>query len=255
MVARQLEITDLGVKPLEEKSSIPLYQQIRIDLQYMMQAEKLKPGDMLPSEIDLAQTYQVSRQTVRQAISQLVTDRLLERKPGHGTTVCEGRNRIKFFLNQSFAQQMYEMGVQSRSEVLRIKKIVIDGHSPLTLSPKSGCNALELIRLRFGDDLPIGVQYSTIITESCPDLDVQNFEKESLYNLLLTRYKLPISRIDHVVNAVIADPWHQNLLKVQENAPLLLVNTTAYLTNNEPIEASTSYYCADKYEFSVRQDY
>lgn len=255
MVARQLDLADLGVKPLEEKSSIPLYQQIRIDLQYMMQANKLKPGDMLPSEVELAQAYQVSRQTVRQAISQLVTDHLLERKPGHGTTVRDGRNRIKFFLNQSFAQQMLEMGVHSRSEVLRIKQTVIDGHAPITLSSKSGCSALELIRLRFGDDMPIGVQYSTVITEACPDLYAQDFEKESLYNLLLTRYKLPISRIDHVVNAVIADPWHQNLLKVNDCAPLLLVNTTAYLTNNAPIEASTSYYRADKYEFSVRQDY
>jgi len=252
---RQRDVTELGIKPLEENGPIPLYQQIRIDLQNMMQADKLKPGDLLPSEMDLAFAYQVSRQTVRQAIGQLVTDHLLERKPGHGTTVLTGRNRIKFFLDQSFAQQMAEMGLHPRSEVLRKKTTEIDGNSPNTLHDEKGSSALELIRLRFADDAPIGVQYTTVITTFCPDLHTHNFETGSLYELLLTRYKLPISRIDHVVNAVVADPWHVNLLKVSSVSPLLLVNTTAYLENGEPIEASTSYYRADKYEFSVSQGY
>jgi DNA-binding GntR family transcriptional regulator len=76
-----------------------------------------------------------------------------------------------------------------------------------------------------------------------------------LYQLLLAHYKLPISRIDHVVNAVSVDPWHQNLLMVNDDAPLLLVKTIAFLENDEPIEASTSYYRADKFEFSTRQDF
>lgn len=252
---RQRDVKELGINPLEENGPIPLYQQIRIDLQNMMQAKRLNPGDLLPSEMDLAHAYQVSRQTVRQAIGQLVTDHLLERKPGHGTTVLTGRNRTKFFLDQSFAQQMAEMGLNARSEVLRKKQTLIDGTSPNTLDEKKGSSALELIRLRFADDAPIGVQYTTVITTFCPDLHTHNFETGSLYQLLLTRYKLPISRIDHVVSAVVADSWHVNLLKVNNVSPLLLVNTTAYLENGEPIEASTSYYRADKYEFSVSQGY
>lgn len=255
MNTHQRDVIELGINPLDDNGSIPLYQQIRIDLQNMMRADMLKPGDLLPSEMDLASAYQVSRQTVRQAVGQLVTDQLLERKPGHGTTVLAGRNRIKFFLDQSFAQQMAEMGLHPRSEVLRKKQMVIDGNAPSTLHGKKGSNALELIRLRFADESPIGVQYTTVITTFCPDLHTHDFETGSLYELLLTRYKLPISRIDHVVNAVVADPWHVNLLKVSNVSPLLLVNTTAYLDNGEPIEASTSYYRADKYEFSVSQGY
>lgn len=254
MIARLLNVEHLGILQLDEKSSIPLYQQIRIDLLSMIQANKLMPGDRLPSEIGLAQAYQVSRQTVRQAIGQLVNDHLLERRPGHGTTVLDGRNRMRFFLNQSFAQQMVEMGLNPSSEVLRMKLTVIDDNSPSSLNGKQGSSALELIRLRFGNDEPVGVQYTTIITDSCPDLYMNNFETESLYHLLLSRYKLPVTRIDHVVNAVMADPWHQNLLKVSDGSPLLLVKTTAFLENDEPIEASTSYYRADKYEFSARQD-
>jgi GntR family transcriptional regulator len=246
---------DLGIQPVDENSPIPLYQQVRIDLLNMLRSEQLKPGEMLPPEKDLAEAYHVSRQTLRQAIGELVNANLVERTPGRGTTVLSGRNRLKFFLDKSFAQQMVEMGLKPHSEVLRQKPIQIDNTSPETLRGKKGSTALELIRLRFGDDTPIGLQYTTIITDLCPDLDAYDFKTASLYNLLLTHYKLPIARIDQTISAVYPDEWHKNLLKVSGEVPLLLVTTTAYLENGEPIETSTSYYRADKYEFSVSQNW
>lgn len=249
------QTTDLDIRPVDEHSPIPLYQQVRIDLLNMLQSEQLRPGQMLPTEKELAEAYNVSRQTIRQAIGDLAASNLLERTPGRGTTVLSGRNRLKFFLDKSFAQQIVEMGLEPHSEVLRQKETVIDNASPQTLRHKRGSSALELIRVRFGNETPIGLQYTTIITDLCPDLGTHDFKEASLYNLILTKYKLPIARIDQTIGAVIADEWHKNLLKVTREIPLLLVNTTAYLENGEPIEASTSYYRADKYEFSISQNY
>jgi GntR family transcriptional regulator len=249
------QTNNLGIQPVDENNPIPLYQQVRIDLLNILRSERLKPGDMLPTEKDLAEAYHVSRHTIRQAIGELASANLLERTPGRGTTVLTGRNRLKFFLDKSFAQQMVEMGLKPESEVLRKKRVKIDYTSPRSLRSKKGSSALELIRLRFGDEIPIGVQYTTIITDLCPDLPEYDFRTESLYNLLLTKYKLPIARIDQTISAVFADEWHKNLLRVSGEAPLLLVTTTAYLENGEPIETSTSYYRADKYEFSVSQNW
>ncbi|MCB2209792.1 GntR family transcriptional regulator [bacterium] len=246
---------DLEIQPLDENSPIPLYQQIRIDLLNMLRSEHLRPGEMLPPEKELAAAYHVSRQTLRQAIGELVAANLLERTPGRGTTVLSGRNRLKFFLDRSFAQQMTEMGLKPHSEVLRQKPIRIDHSCPRSLQCKLNESALELIRLRFGDDTPIGLQYTIIITDLCPDLDSYDFTTASLYSLLLTHYKLPISRIDQTISAVFPDEWHKNLLRVSGEVPLLLVTTTAFLSNNEPIETSTSYYRSDKYEFSVSQNW
>ena len=227
MTGHQYSAKELGILPVDESSAIPLYQQVRIELLGMIQSEKLKPGDMLPPENDLAEAYHVSRQTIRQAIGRLAAENLVERTPGRGTTISKGRNRLLFFLDQSFAQQMIDMGMKTHSEVLRKKITVVDGSTPSSLHPKKGCQALELIRLRFGDDDPIGVQYTTVVTNLCPDLHAQDFRTNSLYSLLLKRYKLPIARIDQVVSAVVPDEWHKNLLKVPEQSPLLQVNTTA----------------------------
>lgn len=251
----QNTFTALDIRPVDDTSSIPLYQQVRIDLLNILQSEQLLPGQMLPTEKELAKAYQVSRQTIRQAISDLAASDLLERTPGRGTTVLSGRNRLKFFLDKSFAQQIMEKGLQPHSEVLRLKETTIDNASPLTLRHKQGSSALELIRLRYGNDTPIGLQYTTIITDLCPDLASHDFRSASLYNLLLTKYKIPIVCIDQSISAVIADEWHQTILKVTKEIPLLYVHTTAYLANHEPIEASTSYYRADKYEFDVSQNF
>ena len=226
-----------------------------MDLLNLLQSGKLQPGDMLPTEKVLSEAYHIGRQTLREAVTRLVNENLLERTPGRGTIVLPGQNRFKFFLDRSFAQQMIEMGLTPRSEVLQINRRKIDEVSPPSLHRKMGSNSIELIRIRFGDDTPIGVQYTTVITDACPELGDEDFEKKSLYSLLLTKYRLPITRIDQVVRATLADEWHKSLLKISETSPLLLVYTTAYLDNGEPIEASTSYYQADKYEFSIVQNY
>jgi len=245
----------LGITPVNQNSPIPLYQQVHMNLLNLLQSGKLQPGDMLPTEKKLCDAYQIGRQTLREAVTRLVNQNLLERTQGRGTIVLPGQNRLTFFLDRSFAQQMIEMGLTPRSEVLRINRQFIDKTSPSSLQRKMGSNSLELIRLRFGDDIAIGVQYTTIIIDVCPELGDEDFEKESLYSLLLTKYQLPITSIDQTVRATLSDKWHRSLLKISENAPLLVVYTTAYLDNGEPIEASTSYYKADKYEFSIVQNY
>lgn len=249
------DVQDLGINPVDENSRIPLYRQVHMDLLNLLQSGKLVKGDMLPTESVLSEAYGVGRQTLREAVTRLVNEGLLERTAGRGTVVMGGKNQIKIFLDRSFAQQIAEMGLKPRSEVLRKTKRTIDEVSPITLHTKKGSQSLELIRLRFGDDIPLGVQYTTIITDLCPDLGDYEFIEESLYSLLLTKYKLPITRIDQVVSAVLADDWHKSLLKISEPVSLLQVNTTAYLDNGEPIEASTSFYVGDRYDYTITQGF
>jgi GntR family transcriptional regulator len=118
-----------------------------------------------------------------------------------------------------------------------------------------GAPYLFLVRLRLGDNEPIGLQSALIITERCPGLEKYDFSQLSLYRILANDYKLRIAQISHTVSAVVADEFQAGLLRVAQSAPLLLVNTTAFLANQEVIEHTTSYYRADKYEFSTIHTY
>lgn len=255
MPSGKIILSDLNISTVIPNSPLPLHYQIKADLKTIISSGKLKPGDMLPSEVALSKAYGVGRQTMRQAILRLVDENILERKAGRGTIVVNQEDRLKFYIDRSFAQQMVEMGMTSHSEVLKISSSMIDATSPESLQVKSGAQSLILVRLRFGDQTPIGIQYTTIITNLCPDLINHDFNTESLYNILWTEYKLPIVRINQVISAVKADEWHCSLLRIVAGAPLLLVRTTAYLDNGEPIESSTNYYRADKYWYSTSHEY
>jgi GntR family transcriptional regulator len=67
----------------------PMYRQIADDLRRKIEAGELKRGSQLPTEIDLREQYDASRNTVRDAIKWLTTRGLVETRPGQGTFVTE----------------------------------------------------------------------------------------------------------------------------------------------------------------------
>jgi GntR family transcriptional regulator len=211
MHSEQSNLANLKITPVDPNNPLPLYIQIIADLKKMINTGVLQPKAMLPPEVALCKAYGVSRQTIRQAILRLVDENLLERRAGRGTVVVAQENRPRFYLDRSFAQQMIEMGMAPHSEVLKIAEGSIDATSPEPLQVRLGANCLILVRLRFGNQTPIGIQYTTIITDLCPDLANHDFNQESLYNVLWTEYMLPIVRIDQIIGAVNADEWHCSL--------------------------------------------
>jgi GntR family transcriptional regulator len=143
------------------------------------------------------------------------------------------------------------MGLHPHSVVLHSETRDILPTDPRILSKKVGIPCLILERLRFGDDEPIGLQLSYVILERCPSLGQTDFSNHSLYDVLNGQYHLVITEITHTISATIADQRQAELLQVGDGAPLLVVNTSAYLENHDLIECTQTYYRADKYEYTT----
>ena len=241
----------LPYSSVDPHSPIPLYHQIYLDLRQMIQHGLIPPSGMLPPEMEICQAYNVGRQTVRQALARLVDEDLVERFAGRGTFVRAQPSHTQFFLDRSFSQQMRELGRVPHSRLLSIESGMVDSSLIPTLQGYNGQACITLERLRLGDDEPICHQISTVISERCPGIEKLDFENQSLYEILATRYHLAISRIDHIVRATAADEYRADLLNVSEGTPLLFVGTTTYLDDGSIIEHSASYYRADRYEYST----
>ena len=76
---------------LDENSPVPLYEQLADMLRERIRTGELQPGDPLPTELELAKTYNVSRTTARQAVLALVREGLAYRQRGKGSFVCQPR--------------------------------------------------------------------------------------------------------------------------------------------------------------------
>jgi GntR family transcriptional regulator len=251
MCAHQITLADLQIKPIDTASPIPLYYQVEADLRALLESEKVSPGDLLPTEHELAEAYGVGRHTIRTALSRLVNDNLIVRKAGHGTVVKGHEDRRQFSLARSFTHQMAEMGLQASSRVLSTEKHLIQAGDPRALSSKIGKPCLVLDRLRIGNDEPIGLQRAFVVLEHCPGLERVDFNTHSLYEVLSNEYHLVITQIAHTVTATTADKEQAKLLQVELHDALLVVNTSAFLDNGEIIESSVTCYRADKYEYTT----
>ena len=232
---------------------VPLYHQIYLDLKQIIANGVIPAGGMLPPEVEICQAYNVGRQTVRQAIAHLVDDNVLERYAGRGTFVRKPVNINQFFLDRSFTQQMKELGRKPHSQILSRENGTINREKFPAMPQLSGSPYFSLERLRLGDGEAVCHQTTTILTERCPGIEQEDFDQQSLYEILASKYHVLISRFDHIVRAVAADEYRSDLLNVPKDSPLLFVLTMASNDQNELIEYSTSYYRADCYEYSTTQ--
>jgi GntR family transcriptional regulator len=240
---------------LDPNSPVPLYHQIEQDLRQMMAVGILAPGDALPPETDMAEQYGVGRHTMRMALSRLVAGGLLARRAGRGTVVRSQPDRRHFYLDRSFTRQMEEMGMQARSKVISTSADTLELNLPDPLGKHAGAACFKVERLRYGDETPIGLQTTTILTALCPDIEQFDFMTHSLYDVLSNHYHLIVTRITHTVGAVLAERDQAKLLDIHPRDPLLLVKTSAYLENDDLIEFTTSYYRADQYEYRTTHTY
>lgn len=255
MSVRPPKPNQLPITPVDPTSPVPLYHQVEVELQTLITNGTLMPNDVLPPETELCKLYGVGRQTIRMALSRLVTHGMIARQAGRGTFILPQPDRAHFYLDRSFTRQMSEMGMTTHSEVLDTKSDIIGANAPRALRDRQGAPCLQLVRLRYGDDLPIGLHTTTILTDRCAGIHGYDFEHESLYDVLARDYQLAIAEIAHTVTAVVADGKQADLLRVHIGDPLLQVNTTAYLDAHEVIEFTIAYYRADKYEYSTTHIY
>lgn len=243
----------LPIQPVDPNSPVPLYHQVEIDLQMLIRSGMLAPDDLLPPEVELSKLYGVGRQTIRMALSRLVAEKLIARRAGRGTMVLAEPDRKSFYLDRSFTHQMADLGMTASSRVLHAARGVVGTNAPKDLRDSHGRPCFYLVRLRYGGDQPIGLQYTTILTQRCADIDRFNFNAESLYGVLSSHYHLVIHSITHRISALSADESQADLLGVRPGDALLQVSCIAYLDDHEIIESSVSYYRTDKYEFTITE--
>src|SRR5262249_44718220 len=150
------------LRPLDDSSTLPLYQQLQRRLREAIEARILGPDDALPPERELAEELAVSRITVRKAIDGLVEEGLLIRKQGSGTFVS---NRVEknFSKLTSFSEDMRARGRKPRSVWLDRAPGTVTPEESLTLRSSPGTPVYRFHRIRYADDAPMALEYATVL--------------------------------------------------------------------------------------------
>lgn len=228
---------------LDPNRPTPLYQQLQQVVREAIGNRALRPDEALPPERDLAQTLAVSRITVRKAFDGLVAEGLLTRRQGAGTFVAS-RVEKSFSKLTSFTQDMAARGRTVTSSWLSRGEGAVTPEESLTLGLSPGTPVFRFHRIRYADDQPMALEYSTV-PASC--LGSVEAVRDSLYEALEERGWRP-NRALQRLRAVLFTPDQAELLKVAPPAAGLLIERRAF-HNGQAVEVTQSYYRGDAYDF------
>ena len=232
------------LKPLDPAASQPLYQQLQRALRDAIESRLLSPDDALPAERQIASELAVSRITVRKAIDGLVEEGLLVRRQGSGNFVAS-RIEKNFARITSFSEDMRARGRTPRSEWLKRSQGTVTPEESLALRLSPGSPVLRFHRIRFADDAPMALEYTTISSAALPGISSVH---SSLYDALEKAGNRPVRALQRL-RALILNGEQAKLLRAREGDAGLLVERIGYLRNGEAIEYSQSYYRGDTYDF------
>ena len=224
----------------------PLYQQIKTLILRSLQAGEWKPGDMIPSEFDLAARFRVSQGTVRKAIDELATDNLLVRRQGKGTFVAthsEAHIQYRFLRLLPDAESLEAQGPAER-RIIECRRLRAPAEVARQLALRTGDALLQVKRvLAFAGTPAIlediwlpGGPFKGLTQETLAE------DKGPMYALFETEFGVRMVRAEEKLKAVSADADAAMLLGVEVGHPLLSVERLAYTYNDLPMELRRGLY-------------
>jgi len=226
-----------------------LYLQIIDALTARIEAGELAPGDKVPSERDLSKQLQVSRMTVRHALNAMYVRGLLTRHQGRGTFIAEPKLDEPTDKFLSFTESMRRKGITPAARLLRLERIPATRSLAEELHIGLGQLVFYVNRLRLANLEPMVIEHSFFPTELFPDLDRQDLESQSIYQLLETVYGVHLAQASQSYEPTVANEEESALLKIPVGAPLMLIRRTAFDERQRPVEYAKDLYRGDRSRF------
>lgn len=211
---------------ISKDSPIPLYYQIKERIQEALDEGVFKVGESIPSEMDLCSIFDVSRPTVRQAISELVRDGALRKEKGKGTFVANKKFNYGSMQDiVTYYDKLIQRGYDPQTDIL--EKNIIQASKKLSEKLKLELHekVIKIKRLRKIDGEPIVIITNHIPYKLCPELMEIDLKDKSLYRQIAESCGYQLKRSEVVFYPGLADKIEAELLHQQKGDPLQVINT------------------------------
>ncbi|MBU1235232.1 MAG: GntR family transcriptional regulator [Gammaproteobacteria bacterium] len=221
----------------ESPTFSPLYQQIKSLIVQALDGGEWRPGEVIPSEGELAVRYGVSQGTVRKAIDELAADNLLLRRQGKGTFVAS-HNDPKAFFRFLRLQSLNGVAESSRSVPLECWRAKAGQEAARVLGMKLADPIIIVRRLLEFSGKPVVLDEIYLRGDIFKDLTLDMLKEwqGSLYGLFEAHFGVRMVHAEERLRAVAADRTAADLLGVREGMPLLSVERISFTYGAKPVE-------------------
>ncbi len=240
---------------LDRENPMPLWAQLKDSLEELIEkgltSGSLEPGSPMPTEQELSSRYGLSRITVKRAYQELVHEGRIYRTQGVGTFIA--RRKINQDLNRfGFSAMMRGLGIVPTSTVLEASIVPADQKRANLLQIDIDESLYRIVRLRLGDNQPIGLSTSYLPAKFFKGLLDEDLTG-SLFELITGRFKVTIGHICQQFDPVILSPQESHLLEAPEGTLALRSESVVFDVDEIPIETSVTLSRSDRARYTIDQ--
>jgi GntR family transcriptional regulator len=228
----------------------PLYRRLLDGLRADLDRGYLRPGDLLPPEVEIARRHGISRHTVRQAIIELAREGWLKRERGRGTYVMKRRLAQSLDSFYSFAHEMEHRGLAYETRILH--RAIRPAQAPIAkrLELAPGAPLIEMELLRFVEGSPLMLEFSISPYARFPDLFRADLRQRSIYDVMAEKHGVTVTLGREEIRPVVLDRRQAALLGVPPGSPAFHVDREV-LAQHEPVELRRSLIRGDRYLYRI----
>lgn len=232
-------------KELDFSGRTQLYYQLYDILYDDIKKGVYKPGELLPTEKELIERYEISRVTVRKAMDMLLNEGIIAKRRGYGSFVQN--RKLGQTLNKvlHFSNEMEKQGYKSSSKMLINEKVYANKTIAEALSIPEGTPLIHVNRLRFANDEPMCIESAFLVYDMCPSVLEHNFSEMSLRNFLYEKYNIIWKRAYQKIFAINSNSRISKDLNIKDGDPIIYIERISYTQNDKPGEYLQSYYRGD----------
>lgn len=235
---------------IDPNSPVPLHAQVESVVLRLVQRREHQDGKPLPGEIDLAIRLGVSRATVRQAMTRLQNQGVLERRRNAGTRVVQRPVVTQLVDWDSFSAEMTRQGVKLVTSHLQVSKKPVPGKIAyfFSVAPKRQC--LEVIRVRDDEHGPL-VEFRSWLHPRLGLNENDDFS-QPLYELIQKKSNVVVQRSAELIGAVTADADLASRLGCPAGQAILTRCRQVSDVGGKPVEWCDCFYRADRFTYAVQ---
>ena len=232
-----------------KNSSLPYYLQIKEIIKERIM-ENIYPVDtLIPSENVLSQEFNVTRATIRSALTELKKQGLIRTEKGKGSVVCHPvieQSLLRFY---SFGRDFMNSSYNTKTTTISKKEVLSPWDVASKLELTENDLVFEIIRLRWFNEFPLIIETSYLPIKLFPNLFSNDLEGQSIYDLIEYKYGIKIIKAKEYISPKNAAVDESDYLGIEEGAPVFFTERITVSSTQKPIELRRSIIRGDKYTF------
>lgn len=230
----------------------PLYAQLTDMITEYIRNEKLKEGDLIPSENQLLARYQISRNTIRQAIQQLEVEGWVKRIRGKGTFVTKPKEAKSLDFCEDIESKIADLGKKPDNLLCDFREVGVTDRWSGFLSLPEGSPVLYFRRVKLADGEPLALEERYLVPEAAKLFSTEDLKNTTSVRLLETREETMIHYVDYLLGNSPLSETEAKELCVEPTTPIFRRSSIYYTTRMKPIMAGRVTFLAEKVEWRIQ---